>query len=141
MSADPSRPGLARLLKLTAVIEAGMGLALIAVPVIVVRLLLGGEIDGAGVGAARIAGVALLALGVACWPARSIPAGAVPALCGMLPSDNGLVTIYLLRIGMYHAAHHDAAGPLLWPAVVLHALITVACVKCVLTKTPASPSA
>ena len=44
-----------RFLKLTAIIEAATGLALIAVPAIVVRLLLGAEISGASIpsGASR----------------------------------------------------------------------------------------
>ena len=58
-----------RLLKLTAIIEAATGLGLVAVPALIVRLLLGGEISGASVPLGRIAGVALLALGVACWVA------------------------------------------------------------------------
>src|SRR5438046_24520 len=61
---------MSRLLKLTAIIEAATGLALIAVPAIVVRLLLGAEISGASIPLGRVAGVALLALGVACWLAR-----------------------------------------------------------------------
>src|SRR4030095_4190198 len=56
-----------RLLKLTALIEAATGLGLIAVPAVIVRLLLGGELIGAGIPLGRVAGVALLALGVACW--------------------------------------------------------------------------
>src|SRR5947209_18814393 len=58
---------MSRLLKLTAIIEAATGLALIAVPAIVVRLLLGAEISGASIPLGRLAGAALLALGVACW--------------------------------------------------------------------------
>jgi hypothetical protein len=56
-----------RLLKLTAFVEAATGLGLIAVPDFVVQLLLGGELLGAGVSLGRVAGVALLSLGVACW--------------------------------------------------------------------------
>jgi len=58
-----------RLLKLTAIIEAATGLGLVAVPALIVRLLLGGEISGASIPLGRITGVALLALGVACWVA------------------------------------------------------------------------
>jgi len=55
------------LLKLTAFIEAATGLGLIAVPAFVVQLLLGDELLGAGVPLGRVAGVALLSLGIACW--------------------------------------------------------------------------
>ena len=54
-----------QLLTLTALIEATTGLALLAVPAVVVRLLLGGEISDAGISLGRVAGLALLSLGVA----------------------------------------------------------------------------
>src|SRR6266436_4359317 len=59
-----------RFLTLTAIIEAATGLGLIAVPAIVVRLLLGSELIGASIPLGRVAGVALFALGVACWLAQ-----------------------------------------------------------------------
>jgi hypothetical protein len=43
---------------------------LLAVPFFVVRLLLGGEISGAGIPLGRVAGSALCARGVACWFAQ-----------------------------------------------------------------------
>src|SRR5438034_4723974 len=62
---------MSRLLKLTAIIETATGLGLMAVPSVVVRLLLGSPLDtSAAVMLGRVAGAALLALGVACWLAR-----------------------------------------------------------------------
>jgi hypothetical protein len=58
------------LLALTAVGEAVTGLALLVYPPIVVRLLFGAEIAGVGVVMSRVAGAALLAIGVACWLPR-----------------------------------------------------------------------
>ena len=56
----------------TTVIEAGAGLALLCNPSAVLDLLLGTELDTpATVILGRLAGAALLALGVACWLARS----------------------------------------------------------------------
>jgi hypothetical protein len=55
-------------LALAAVAEAATGLALLVFPPIVVRLLFGAEITDAGVVMSRIAGVCLVALGLACWP-------------------------------------------------------------------------
>src|SRR6478672_1953625 len=55
------------LLIVTAIVETGAGLALIALPTVVVRLLLGAEVVGASIPLGRVAGAALLALGVACW--------------------------------------------------------------------------
>ena len=60
-----------RLLRLTAIIEVPTGLGLMAVPAVVVQLLLGSPLDtSAAAMLGRVAGVALLALGVACWLAR-----------------------------------------------------------------------
>jgi hypothetical protein len=57
-----------RVLVLAAVGEAGTGLALLIVPSLVGRLLLGEELIGIAIPVARVAGIALIALGVACWP-------------------------------------------------------------------------
>src|SRR5882672_11518402 len=55
----------------TAVLEAGTGLALAIAPAIPVSLLLGASIDEpAALVIARVTGVALLALTLACWSAR-----------------------------------------------------------------------
>jgi len=54
--------------------------------------------------------------GVACWPCRSTSC----ALCGML-TYSSLATLGLL----YLALGCRWNGPLLWPAVILHALLTL----------------
>jgi len=59
------------ILALSAAAEAGTGLLLLAWPPIVVRLLFGAEISGAGFIMSRIAGIALIGLGVSCWPGNS----------------------------------------------------------------------
>jgi hypothetical protein len=101
------------LLTLTAILEAATGLGLIAVPILVVRLLLGGELSGVSIPVARVTGIALLALGVCCWPGST-------ALCGML-TYGALVTLYLAYLGLVGGF----TGILLWPAVVLHGILTV----------------
>src|SRR5258708_2376910 len=102
-----------KLLLLAAVGEAATGLVLLVCPPIVVRLLFGADIAGAGIVMSRIAGIALIALGVACWPGRT-------ALCGML-TYSALATAYLAYVGI----RGQCTGPLLWPAVVLHAALTL----------------
>jgi Na+/proline symporter len=105
-----------RLLAVAAIAEAATGIALVVVPLLVGRLLLGAEFSGAAVIAGRVAGLALIALGVACWPHGT----AGRAICGML-TYSLLVSLYLL----YVAIGGEWTGPLLWPVVVLHALLTV----------------
>ena len=84
---------------LTAVIEAATGLALMAVPTVVVRLLLGGEISGASIPLGRVAGFGLLSLGMACWPGPGPTGNTAPALRAML-TYNALATLYLLCLGI-----------------------------------------
>ena len=55
-------------LAFAAAAEAITGLLLLLSPSIVVRLLFGAEITGAAIVVSRIAGVSLVALGLACWP-------------------------------------------------------------------------
>ncbi len=56
--------------------EAATGLALLIVPSLVGQLLLGEDLTGVAVPVARVAGIALVGLGIACWPG--------PPLVGML---------------------------------------------------------
>jgi hypothetical protein len=101
-----------KLLALAAMAEAVTGLALVVAPSLVGRLLLGAEGTGIAIPVARVLGIALIALGVACWPG--------PPLIGML-TYGALVTVYFL----YLAFGGAWVGPLLWPAVVLHAVLTL----------------
>jgi hypothetical protein len=149
-------------LLLAAVGEAGTGIALVVVPSLVGRVLVGEELAGVAGSVARVAGIALIGLAVACWPRKTVVgllifgvgvalylallldkeiAGvAVPvarvagialiglaiacwpgkALMGMLTYSAG-VTLYLAYVGI--AGVHS--GVLLWPAVALHAVLTV----------------
>jgi hypothetical protein len=109
---SPATNAMKKLLALAAVVEAATGLALIVAPSLVGRLLLGAELTGVAMPVARVLGIALIALGVACWPG--------PALLGML-TYGALVTAYLL----YLALGGERIAPLLWPAVVLHAVLTL----------------
>jgi hypothetical protein len=101
-----------KVLTLAAVVEAATGLALIIVPSLIGRLLFGAEFTGVANPAACVTGIALLALGVGCWPGST-------AFCGML-TYSALVMLYLL----YLAIRGEWVGPLLWPVVVIHALLT-----------------
>jgi hypothetical protein len=102
-----------QLLGLTAIIEAATGLALIIAPSLVGWLLFGAEFTGIANPVARVTGIALLALGVGCWPGST-------ALCGML-TYGALVTLYLAYLGVIGRW----VGPLLWPVVALHGILTV----------------
>jgi hypothetical protein len=113
-----------RLLQLTAALEAITGLTLMVVPALVVRLLLGDELSGAGIALGRVAGFALVGLGLACWPASAASYDAGPALRGML-IYNLLIAGYLTGLGLTS----PTAGVLLWPGVALHGILTVLFVR------------
>ena len=106
-----------KLLTVAAVAEVATGVALVVVPSLVGRLLLSAELTGVSVVIGRVTGIALIALGIACWPGRT-------ALCGML-TYSALVTLYLAYVGL----GGEFAGKLLWPAVVLHAILTALLVR------------
>jgi hypothetical protein len=86
---------------------------LVVVPSVVGRLLLGAELTGVSVVIGRVTGIALIGLGVACLPGRT-------ALCGMV-TYNALGAVYFAWL----AFGGEWVGPLLWPAVVLHAVIAI----------------
>ena len=94
-----------------AVGEAATGLALLVVPSLVGRLLLGVDLAGIAIPVARVAGIALVALGIACWPG--------PARIGMV-IYGAAVALYLAYLGVAGGG----GGVLLWPAVVLHVVLT-----------------
>lgn len=100
-----------KILRLAAAAEAATGFALIVSPWLVGSLLLGDDLAGAASAMARIAGMALVGLGIACW---SSP------LLGML-AYGALITFYLAYLGLAGGF----LGALLWPAVAVHSIVTI----------------
>ena len=99
-------------LVLAAVGEAATGLALLIAPALVAQLLLGEGLAGVAIPVARVAGIALVALAIACWPG--------PPLLGMLTYSTA-VALYLAYLGLAGGL----AGVLLWPAVALHVVLSI----------------
>jgi hypothetical protein len=108
-----------RLLSVAAAIEAVTGVALIIFPQAVARLLLGTELTAAGIAVGRVAGIALLSLGVVCWMSRQ-DVNKTAALAAML-TYNLLVTAYLMYLGI----GGELVGIFLWPAIAIHAVLTL----------------
>ena len=101
-------------LMLAALAEASTGVILLVYPPIVVRLLFATEILGVGAIMSRLAGIALIGLGAACWPA----------------TDNrrafqGMVTYSVLAMLLlfYIGVRGEGVGMLLWPRVIVHAIL------------------
>lgn len=106
------------LVLLDAALEMVTGVALIADPRFVSCMLLGVGLSGGGIPVGRVAGLGLLSLGLACWPSGDN--STTPATRALF-TYNLLTALYLgyLRIG------GGFAGYLLWPAFVVHALLTL----------------
>jgi hypothetical protein len=101
-----------KVLVVAAIAEGVTGLTLLIAPSLVGRLLLGEELAGVAIPVARVAGIALMALGIACWPG--------PPLVGML--------IYSAAVGLYLACLGFVvgfAGIFLWPAVAVHLVLSI----------------
>ena len=112
----------------SALIELGAGLALLSYPSVAVALLVGARLEEpAALTVARVCGAALLALGIACWLARADAQSraATGLVAAMLVYD--LLVAALLA---FAALRNGLPGVALWPAVVLHSLMSVWCVAC-----------
>ena len=101
-----------KILVFASVGEGVTGLALMIVPTLVGQLLMGAELTGIAIPVARVAGIALTSLAIACWPGTP--------LVGMLTYCT-VVTLYLAYLGFAGVL----TGILLWPAVALHVLLTI----------------
>ena len=117
-------------LSVTAVVEAATGLCLLILPAVLLAILLG--LDNAAAAAifvGRLAGAALLAIGVASWMAKID--GRTPAQLGLLTG----ILVYNAAAALllaYAGAVLKMVGVLLWPAVILHAILAVWCFRCLL---------
>jgi len=128
------------LLIVKALVEAPAGIALVASPAMAVSLLTGQRFDEPAVGVlGRIAGVSLVALGIACWLAhkQSQSRAAIGLTWALLFYDVSVVLIFLsARFGM------GIHGVALWPAVALHSglgIWSLLCLRNVMRVTSPGP--
>ena len=117
-----------KLLITTALLESATGLGLVATPGLLATLLLGGGLDTpAALTVARVAGVALISIGLACWLARGD---------GASRAARALVTALLVyNVGAGALFAHAAMtlqppGLGVWGVVVIHALMAFWCITC-----------
>lgn len=109
----------------TAVLEASGGLGLLVAPEFVLRLLFGREqaaVEASLV--ARLAGAALVSIGMACWAARADRRS--PAQLGLLAG----VLVYNVAAAALLAwagAALNMDGIAIWPGVALHVVMACWC--------------
>jgi len=106
------------ILKLSSGIELATGIALIATPLTLARLIFGVQFPGDVAALGRLAGIALFSLGVACWPADCVTAW--PSVRALF-IYNLIVALYLAYVGVATRL----VGYLLWPACILHLVLAV----------------
>jgi hypothetical protein len=113
------------LLMAIAAAEVGAGVGLLALPSWTADLLLGESLTSPlTLVLARVAGVALTSLGVACWLGKKDPGGNAQGalIAGMLVYNVG-VSFVLVHAWIAWNLH----GVVLWPASGLHALLAAGC--------------
>ena len=113
------------LLVTSAIIEIAAGIAFMAVPALVVTVLLGPGLDSPAVSAmSRLAGAALLSLGVCCWfGSRDAPSRAVVGIVIALLIYN--IAAVVLIVSLRYYANMTGVG--LVPAGAFHAVLAVWC--------------
>lgn len=109
-----------KILAFAAIAEIVTGFVLVIDPATALALLVGQNSFAEGMPLARVFGIALLGLGVACWPGGRRVEKCSASFRAML-LYNALVALYLL----YLSATGSWRGQLLGPAVALHALVSV----------------
>ncbi len=109
-----------KVLTFSSAAEFATALALMFDPALVVRLLIGADVSGIAVVLGRCFGITLLALALACWPGRDRREDNGAAWRAMLVY-NAAIALFLAYL---FAAEH-MAGIMLWPAVVLHAVVAL----------------
>ncbi len=117
---------------ITAILEAGAGAAFLAFPSTTLVLLLGVPLETtASLTLGRLAGVALLSLGIANWQAQNdaqsrAARGIITAM--LIYNLGAMIILATAAIGSY------LIGLLLWPGVILHSVMAIWCTISLLRK-------
>jgi hypothetical protein len=112
-----------KLLIMTAIIEAATGVGLLVAPAVLAQLLLGGSLDTpTALTVARVGGIALLSISVACWLSRENGQALVAAIL--------LYNVFVVGLLIHAALALSLSGPGLRPTIALHLAFAFWCVVC-----------
>jgi hypothetical protein len=118
----------------TSLLELGAGLSLICLPALTIALLLGVETPSSeALTVGQVGGAGLLAIGIACWFARDDRGSR---------SQRGLLwAVLAYNVGAstalaFAGTVFSIAGIALWPAVALHGVMAIWCVRNLRGSTP-----
>lgn len=114
-------------------LEIIVGFSCVAMPDVLCRLLFAATPEGITLLFARFAGVALLGLGIACMPSKLTEPRWSAAL-GLLVFNVG-ATVFFAWVGVATMFR----GILLWPVVILHAVIAACLIRVLLIGQPLRP--
>jgi hypothetical protein len=117
-----------RLLWATAIMEFMTGVVLVTAPAWLAAILLGAPLDtSAGRVMARLAGVALISLGIACWfGSRDVQSGAAAGVVVAMLVYNVAVVVLLVSSRLCAGI----AGIGFFPVSALHTALAVWCIAC-----------
>lgn len=117
------------LLTVSAVIECAAGAGALVLPSFAVEILLGTPLDAPVARLiARVAGAALIALGLMCWGARSEAGGRTARGVALAMTFYNISVTGLL---VYAGLGAVLSGLGLWPAVIIHVAMTAWCVAAI----------
>lgn len=117
-----------KLLMVTAIIEITTGIALLAVPALLASILFGDGLNtSAGLAVARVAGAALVSLGLCCcFGSRDAQSRAAIGIVAAMLIYN--IAVVVLLVSLRYGAGMTGMG--LLPASALHAALAVWCIAC-----------
>jgi len=112
------------LLMVSALLAAVVGVGALIMPVVTGSLLVGATLDTpSGLVAGRIAGAAILSLGVVCWQTRNSGGATTGVVTAMLVYNAVAATILV-----YGGTWLKLQSALLWPLIVIHWVMAGWCV-------------
>jgi hypothetical protein len=130
-TSSPSNFNIRNLMIVESLVEGSTGIFLIIFPAVLTTILFGSPVENpVSITVARVGGVALVALAVACWLGRNDKASlAVNGLVNALMLYNTAIAVLLLYAGF----GLGLSNIVLWSVTMVHVLMSSWCIVCLRT--------